>query len=266
MSPDGGDTSPPIELSAGDGPVVLQCTDCCTPQTQPRPTSGRGSDAASTTIAASPLPDNCPPPAFAPSGVHHPRGASATTDPSNTPSVQPMTQQSTVSGAVGAGQPAADRENVDGGPTQEMVASELEHPATPATTDDADARVTVPPGNSVNGEGDNPPTVGPNAYLRTADPLLQNFTGADRKLHGVFGDTIHHNNGRHLDGGIGEDEDRKWQRLHERVVAARLPLYSLPNGRWAKRFLAMQTALWRNVQERGCNSEKACVFAPLILR
>jgi hypothetical protein len=28
----------------------------------------------------------------------------------------------------------------------------------------------------------------------------------------------------------------------------------------------MQTALWRNVQERGCNSEKACVFAPLILR
>ena len=40
MSPDGGDTSPPTELSAGDGPVVLQCTDCCTPQTQPRPTSG----------------------------------------------------------------------------------------------------------------------------------------------------------------------------------------------------------------------------------
>ena len=36
MSPDGGDTSPPTELSAGDGPVVLQCTDCCTPQTQPR--------------------------------------------------------------------------------------------------------------------------------------------------------------------------------------------------------------------------------------
>ena len=37
MSPNGGDTSPPTELSAGDGPVVLQCTDCCTPQTQLRP-------------------------------------------------------------------------------------------------------------------------------------------------------------------------------------------------------------------------------------
>ena len=62
--------------------------------------------------------------------------------------------------------------------------------------------------------------------LRTADPLLQNFTGADWKLHVVFGDTIHHNDGRHPDGGIGKDEDRKWQCLHERIVAARLPLYS----------------------------------------
>jgi len=227
-------------------------------------------------IAAPTLPVNRPPPAFAPSGVHHPRGVSAATNPSNTPSVQTLTRQSTVSGAVEAGQPAADRENVDGGLTQEMVASELEHPATPATTDDADARVTVPPGNAINGKGDNPPTVGPNTHiprvprtedeLQTADPLLQNFTGADRKLHGVFGDTIHHNDGRHFDGGIGEDEDRKWQSLHKRVVTARLPLYSLPNGRWAKRFLAMQTALWRDVRERGCNSEKACIFALLILR
>jgi len=140
----------------------------------------------------------------------------------------------------------------------------------------ADARVTVIPGDTVNGEGDHPPTEGPIAHtprvprtedeLRTADALLQSFRGADRKLHGVFGDTIHHNDVRHLDGGIGEDEDRKWQRLHERVVAAHLPLYSLPNGRWAKRFLALQTALWHDFRMRGCNSEKACVFAPLILR
>ena len=107
---------------------------------------------ASASIDAPPLPDNRPPPAFAPSGVPYLPGASATTDPRSTPSMQPMTRQSTVSGAVGAGQPAADRENVDGGPTQEMVASELEQPATPATTDDADARVTVPPGNAVNGQ------------------------------------------------------------------------------------------------------------------
>jgi hypothetical protein len=264
--PDGGDTSPPTELSAGNGSVVLQCADCRAPQTQLRSTSERDSD-ASALIDATPLPDNRPPPAFAPSGVPYLSGALAATNPRITLSVQPMTRQSTVSGAVGAGQPAADRENVDGGPTQEMVVSELEQPATPATTGNADARVTVPPRNAVNGEGDHPPTVAPNAHtprvprtedeLRTDDPLLQSFTGADRKLHGVFGDTIHHNDGRHLDGGIGEDKDRKWQRLHERVVAARLPLYSLPNGQWAKQFLALQTALWRDVRLQGCNSEKA---------
>jgi hypothetical protein len=81
-----------------------------------------------------------------------------------------------------------------------------------------------------------------------------------------LGDTIHHNDGRHLDRGIREDKDRKWQRLHERIVAARLPLYSLPNGWWAKQFLALQTALWHNVRLQGCNSEKACMFALLILR
>ena len=34
----------------------------------------------------------------------------------------------------------------------------------------------------------------------------------------------------------------------------------------AKQFLALQTALWRDIRLRGCNSEKACIFAPLILR
>jgi len=274
MSPDGGDTSPPTELSAGDGTVVLQCNDFWAPHTQPRPTSGRVSDAL-VLIVATPLPDNHPPLVFAPSGVPHPPGASAATDLSNTPNVQPLTQQSTVSGAVGAGQPAANRENVDGGPTQETLVSELEQPATPATTGNADAQAMVPSGNAVNGVGDHSPTNSPNAHtphvpqmedeLRSDNPLLQSFTGVDQKLHSVFGDTIHHNDGRHLNGGIGEDKDCKCQHLHERVVAARLPLYSLPNGQWAKQFLALQTALWHNVRLRGCNSVKSCIFAPLIL-
>jgi hypothetical protein len=146
----------------------------------------------------------------------------------------------------------------------------------PTPTGNADARVTAPPGNAVNGKGDNPPTIGPNAHtpcmpriedeLWTDNPLLQIFLGADLKLHGIFGDTIHHNDGRHLDRGIGEDKDRKWQRLHKRVVAACLPLYSQPNGWWAKQFLAMQTALWHDVRLRGCNLKKACIFALLILR
>ncbi len=154
-------------------------------------------------IDATLLPDNRPPPAIAPSGAPYLPGPLTVINPKSPPSVQPLTHQSTVSGAVEAGQPAADRGNVDGGPTQEMIALELDRsgssaaalnarltqPAMPATTDDADAWVTVPPGNAVNGEGDHPPTVGPNAHiphvprtedeLWTEDPLLQSFTGAD---------------------------------------------------------------------------------------
>jgi hypothetical protein len=107
---------------------TLQCANCCAPQTQLRSTPERDSD-ASTTIDATPLPVNRPPLASAPSGVPYLPGALAATNPRITPSVQPLMRQSTVSGAVEAGQPAANRENVDGGPTQEMVASELEQPA-----------------------------------------------------------------------------------------------------------------------------------------
>jgi hypothetical protein len=168
-----------------------------------------------------------------------------------------MMQQSTVSGTVEAGWPAFDSGNVDRGLTQEMVVLEMDglaslvalpdiaaQPALPSTMGDADAWVTAPLGNTINGEGDDPPIVGPNAHtpcvlrledeLWTNDLLLQFIIGADKKPHGVFGDTIRHNNGCHLNRGIGEDKDCKWQRLHERVVAACLPLYGQPNGRWAK--------------------------------
>jgi hypothetical protein len=170
------------------------------------------------------------------------------------------------------GQPAGW---LDGSESLEAAPNAPAQHTMPTPMGSADARVTVPPGNAVNGEGGNHLIVVPNAHTpcmpRMEDelwinyPLLQIIIGADWKLHGIFGDTIHHNNGRHLNGGIGEDKDRKWQRLHERVVMAHLPLYSLPNGWWAKQFLALQTALWRDVRLRGCNSEKACIFAPLIL-
>jgi hypothetical protein len=66
MSPNGDDTSPPNKLPAGNGLVTLQCADCCAPQTQLRPTSGRDSDAL---MDATLLMDNRPPPAFALSGA-----------------------------------------------------------------------------------------------------------------------------------------------------------------------------------------------------
>ena len=79
--------------------------------------------------------------------------------------------------------------------------------------------------------------------LHLEDPLMQDTTPADLRLISIYGDTIHQNDGRHLDGGIGAAEDRKWQRLYMRIAACKSPLYDLPNGRWAVRFLAIQTQL-----------------------
>ena len=88
------------------------------------------------------------------------------------------------------------------------------------------------------------------AEIVQTDPNLQDITPADQKLIDIYGDTIHQNDGRHLDGGIGVSEDRKWQRLHIRVASCTLALYDLPNGRWATRFLDILTKLWRATHER----------------
>ena len=104
------------------------------------------------------------------------------------------------------------------------------------------------------------------ADIREQDPLLQDWTAADEKLRSVYGDTIHHNDGSHLSGGIEGYDDAKWQRRYLRVISGKLPLYDLPNGRWAKSFLHIQTQLLCDVRERRCNMEKALLFAACILR
>ena len=98
---------------------------------------------------------------------------------------------------------------------------------------------------STAAEGDAPPAGGniqgvhghfmPRTFteeeLHEADPQLQRLTAVDRWLLGIFGNTIHLNDGTHLDGDIGAAEDAKWQRLYNSVAACSLPLYNLPNGR-----------------------------------
>ncbi len=71
-----------------------------------------------------------------------------------------------------------------------------------------------------------------------------------RLLLEIFGNTIHLNNETHLDGGIGTAKDAKWQRLYNRVTTCSLPLYGLPNGRWANCFLTTLTDLWVGVIQR----------------
>ncbi len=101
--------------------------------------------------------------------------------------------------------------------------------------------------------------------LHGADLRLQRLTAADRRLLGIFGDTIHFNNGTHLNGGIGAAEDAKWKRLYNRVAACSLPLYNLPNGQWAHRFLMTLTDLWVRAIQRRWNLERPLVFQAVIL-
>jgi hypothetical protein len=57
------------------------------------------------------------------------------------------------------------------------------------------------------------------------DPKLQPLTPADHRLMEVYGDTIHLNDGTHLDGGIGVAEDLIWQRRWLKVVSVDLKLW-----------------------------------------
>jgi hypothetical protein len=88
MLPNRGVTSPPTKLPAGNSSVALQCANCCAPQTQLRPTPGCDCDAS---INATPLTDNRPPPAFAPSSAPFQPGILTTIGLSITPCVQSLT-------------------------------------------------------------------------------------------------------------------------------------------------------------------------------
>ena len=104
------------------------------------------------------------------------------------------------------------------------------------------------------------------AELQPEDSWLQRLTDAARWLCGVYDNTIHQNNGTHLDGGIGVAEDAKWQRLQLREAACKLLLYDPLNGQWATWFLKTLTGLWMGVVEQQWNSECPLVFQACILQ
>ncbi len=109
--------------------------------------------------------------------------------------------------------------------------------ATPPMAGVAPEGNTPPAGSFVRGtHGHSLPSTFKEAKLHEADPQLQRLTAVDWRLLGIFSDTIHLNNGTHLDGEIGATEDAKWQRLYNHVAACSLPLYDLSNGCWAHCF------------------------------
>ena len=89
-------------------------------------------------------------------------------------------------------------------------------------------------------------------------------TPADQLLDSVFGDHVHANNGRHLDGGVGDD--KKWQKLWLRITQLAPTRYAVPKGKEGKRFLVMLTNEFRGARERHWNSEKPLVFVATILQ
>jgi hypothetical protein len=158
----------------------------------------------------------------------------------------------------------ADMGSAAGGAIGDVVAPDN---ATPAMAGVAPECNTPPAGSFVQGaHGHSLPSTFTEAELHEVDLQLQQLTTADRRLLGIFGNTIHLNNGTHLDGGIGAAEDAKWQRLYNCVATCSLPLYDLPNGRWAHRFLTTLTNLWVGVIQWLWNLEQPLVFKAAILR
>jgi len=67
----------------------------------------------------------------------------------------------------------------------------------------------------------------------------QQSTEADLRLMEVYGNTTHRNDGRHLHGGIAEDE--LWQRRYDCVVANSHKLYLPPQGKVGKAVVTAYT-------------------------
>lgn len=64
-------------------------------------------------------------------------------------------------------------------------------------------------------------------------------TPADLLLDSVYGDHVHPNDGRHLDGGYSDD--LKWQSRWLRIVQLAPTRYAVPKGAAGKRFLVILT-------------------------
>jgi hypothetical protein len=99
---------------------------------------------------------------------------------------------------------------------------------------------------------------------REGDLLAQETHPADCKLLLAYGDTVHQNDGRHLDGGIAEDVAT--QVLYDRLIDHPHGMYSPPKGGVGKRFIKMFAAKLAKVRERKTNSEQALIFPAVILR
>ena len=99
---------------------------------------------------------------------------------------------------------------------------------------------------------------------RDADLEGQPLTEADRRLIAVYGDIVHRNDGRHLHGGVADDE--AMCALYDRLVAHTRPLYDAPKGKVGARFVGVLAKELRAVRQRTSNSERPMMLAAAVLR
>eukprot|EP00957_Ditylum_brightwellii_P115690 8824361-Ditylum_brightwellii.AAC.1 len=59
----------------------------------------------------------------------------------------------------------------------------------------------------------------------------------------VYGDTIHLNDGTHLDGGV--EGDRKWQERWRQLAGRPHNWYQVPSGAVGRRFVSLMAMEWR---------------------
>jgi hypothetical protein len=70
----------------------------------------------------------------------------------------------------------------------------------------------------------------------------------DHLLEAVYGDWPHHNDGRHLDGGV--NGDAAWQRRWRRIADLSSTHYSVPKVKMGRRFINILASEFSGVQAR----------------
>ncbi len=95
------------------------------------------------------------------------------------------------------------------------------------------------------------------------DLACQILHPCDNQLIAVFGDSIHCNNGRHLDGGIADNGI--WQGRYDCVVSHPHLMYNPPKGGVGQWVVAALAREFRGVHERKWNLECTLIFAACVL-
>ena len=125
----------------------------------------------------------------------------------------------------------------------------------------------LPPGNPFQPADPPDRHGGWQADQESIDDLVnQIMTRPDTLLMGVYGDTLHRNDGHHLHGGISEVVSHRHMDWLDRVGAHGHNLIHPRRCAVRKQFVSTLAKFFRGVLERKWNSELALIYAACILR